>query len=354
VARFPLDAPAFPTGHPVKRRDNGTEYVFFGDPFPLVRVRADAAALRDPSHYEAYTCLRAGSQLSSPVVDRVADGAARYAWRRNTPAVGPEEQAKLIHEGTLRREEALFQLQDPETGKPLTAHRGSVYWNDFRRRWIMIATQIGGASMLGEVWYAEAETPLGPWAYARKVVTHDRYSFYNPLHHPYFDQEGGRRIYFEGTYTVTFSGNSEPTPRYDYNQIMYRLDLSDARLALPVPIYVSSDGGRPFRSGAAAGRSWQRAAFFALDRPGAGTVPVYWREGRLQTGQGAGEPLFHALPADMRDPPPTTVPLHEWTGGKDVSRRYSTDVEGLGPAFQRSEMPICRVWKNPWHRPPGD
>ncbi|MBU6411264.1 MAG: hypothetical protein KGR98_12840, partial [Verrucomicrobia bacterium] len=25
----------------------------------------------------------------------------------------------------------------------------------------------------------------------------------------------------------TFSGNKHPTPRYDYNQIMYRLDLSD-------------------------------------------------------------------------------------------------------------------------------
>ncbi len=41
---------------------------------------------------------------------------------------------------------------------------------------------------------------------------------------------------FEGTYTATFSGNKDPTPRYDYNQVMYQLDLSDQRLALPVPI----------------------------------------------------------------------------------------------------------------------
>ena len=38
-----------------------------------------------------------------------------------------------------------------------------------------------------------------------KVVTHDRYSFYNPVHHPFFDQAGGRIIYFEGTYATTFS-----------------------------------------------------------------------------------------------------------------------------------------------------
>ena len=32
--------------------------------------------------------------------------------------------------------------------------------------------------------------------------------------------------------THTFSGNPDQTPRYDYNQIMYRLDLADERLTL--------------------------------------------------------------------------------------------------------------------------
>ena len=72
-------------------------------------------------------------------------------------------------------------------------------WNAYRQRWIMIATQIHGTSNLGEVWYAEADTPLGPWTYARKIATHERYDFYNPKQHPYFDQNGGRLIYFEGT-----------------------------------------------------------------------------------------------------------------------------------------------------------
>jgi hypothetical protein len=39
-------------------------------------------------------------------------------------------------------------------------------------------------------------------------------------------------IYFEGTYASTFSRKEDPTPRYDYNQVMYRLDLSDPRLKL--------------------------------------------------------------------------------------------------------------------------
>ena len=61
-------------------------------------------------------------------------------------------------------------------------------------------------------------------------MTHERYSFYNPMQHPYWAREGGKVIYFEGTYTTIFSGNRNPTPRYDYNQILYRLDLDDPHL----------------------------------------------------------------------------------------------------------------------------
>ncbi len=48
---------------------------------------------------------------------------------------------------------------------------------------------------------------------------------------PFFDEDGGRVIYFEGTYTASFSAAKELTPRYDYNQIMYRVKLDDVRLA---------------------------------------------------------------------------------------------------------------------------
>src|SRR5262249_5221531 len=151
--------------------------------------------------------------------------------------------AKLIKGGLLKPEESILQLRDITTGKPITAHNGSVCWNAYRRRWVMIVCEAGGTSFLGETWYAEADTPLGPWVYARKVVTHDTYSFYNPKQYPMFDQDGGRLIYSEGPYTHTFSGNDTPPPRYDYNQIMYRLDLADHRLNLPVPIYRLARGG---------------------------------------------------------------------------------------------------------------
>ena len=61
-------------------------------------------------------------------------------------------------------------------------------------------------------------------------MTHDDYAFYNVAQRPFFDEQGGRVIYFEATYTRTFSGTKVETPYYDYNQIMYRLDLDDPRL----------------------------------------------------------------------------------------------------------------------------
>ena len=177
--------------------------------------------------------------------DRGPDGRLRYGWKTNTPLLRQDQQTKLIVARRIKPEEALLNLRDIDSGKVVVAHGGSVYWNAYRGRWVMICVEsYGSTSLLGEVWYAEADTPLGPWVYARKIVTHDKYSFYNPKQHPMFDKDGGRIIFFEGTYTTTFSGNPDPTPRYDYNQVMYQLDLSDPRLALPVAIYEVAVGPR--------------------------------------------------------------------------------------------------------------
>ena len=89
----------------------------------------------------------------------------------------------------------------------------------------------GKPSYLGEIWYAEADSPLGPWGTAVKVLSHQNYSFYNPRVHQDLTPEGSPVLLFEGTYTQMFSGSPAKTPRYDYNQIMYRLDLDDPDLA---------------------------------------------------------------------------------------------------------------------------
>ncbi len=225
----PLTTPILPTGHTFKHKDGNTEYVYFGNPFPLVRVPATEAAFTDLSKYEAFTCLKPGSTVTKPDIDRDDKGRAKYEWRKNAPPLNPEDEAKLVKAKALTADDTRVQLKDAN-GAALVMHRGSVNWNAYRKRWVMVANQIGGKeSFLGEVWYAEADAPTGPWGAATKIATHDRKDFYNPVHHPQFDADGGRVIYFEGTYTNTFSGNPDQTPRYEYNQMLYRLELDKVK-----------------------------------------------------------------------------------------------------------------------------
>jgi hypothetical protein len=88
----------------------------------------------------------------------------------------------------------------------------------------------GKPSAFGELWYAEADAPAGPWEKAVKVLSHQHYTFYNPRLHPEFVSENSSVLLFEGTYTLQFSDTKQATPRYDYNQILYRLDLDDPAL----------------------------------------------------------------------------------------------------------------------------
>lgn len=346
----------YPEGQTLNLRDGEIDYVHFCTPYPLVRVKATPEAYRDPTQYEAYTCLKAGSTLDTPQLDRDAAGHIQYSWKHQTPAVGPPEQAKLIKTGHLKTDEALLRLRDRDTGKAIMAHTGTVNWNTFRKRWVMLLVELYGTSALGEMWYSEADSPLGPWVHAVKIATHEKYSFYNPKQHAYFDQEGGRLIYFEGTYTHSFSGNNIQTPRYDYNQMMYRLDLADARLSIPVPVY-QSELDQPFRFGTPTSSynpPVNSAAFLALDHAGTNSIPIYataLKKGgfELQTSRPEGDPsptpLFHALPVDVNDIPSTTVPLYEYINEERGQRAYRTDPEWSAPGFKRADQPVCRVWK---------
>jgi len=233
LAPFALGEALAPAGRPIRHADGGVDYFYFPTPFPHARVRATWDDIRNPRAYEGWTCLPQGARYdaNAPVVERDADGHVAWAWRRDTPNVTFAQQQEMVAKGALRPDEAWIDVRDVETGESVQLWGGTVAWNDWRKAWIMIAYQMQGKpSLLGEVWFAEAQAPQGPWPLARKVATHEKYTFYNPVHHPFLDEDGGRTIYFEGTYSDLFSGVQTPTPRYNYNQIMYRLDLGDERM----------------------------------------------------------------------------------------------------------------------------
>jgi hypothetical protein len=238
LKEIPLDAPLYPEGHPIRVNVGGVDYVYCGTVFPNVRFKADWKSFQDLSTYESFTCLTPGSRTTpgaEPPVERDAAGKPVWAWKRDTAHLGTAELIKLVDSKAFSPDAAWPLTYDADTKQRIMLSLASVQYNAFRKKYVGIGVQLGGkSSMLGEVYYAEAERPEGPWPWAKKIVTHDRYSFYNPVQHPFFEQEGGRLIYFEGTYATTFSRpDREATPRYDYNQVMYRLDLSDPRLRLP-------------------------------------------------------------------------------------------------------------------------
>jgi len=229
---WPMDEWWIPCCHAFQHQGS----LYFAWPYPFVRVKPDLASIKDLRAYEAFTCLAAGSRYvkGNAKLDRDANGKLNWSWKANTAPLMADQQKELIAAGAMKPDEAWYKFADADTGKPVLAHAGSVAFNAYRKRWIMIFhAGWGKPSLLGEVYYAESETLEGPWTQARKIVTHEKYSFYNVKHHPLFDQDGGRIIYFEGTYTAMFSGVTVPTPRYDYNQVMYRVDLADPRLKLP-------------------------------------------------------------------------------------------------------------------------
>jgi len=353
------------SGHGFAVDVGGDKYYYFGTQFPLavrMRVRALWGHVIDPNRYEVLTSLEISDDGRES--NRPANEECRWVRVEELIASRSGTMASLIR--ALKQEKAKTRLYDIESGKPVTPHGGSVYFNAHRRRWIMIFVQhYGDSSSLGEVWYAEADTPVGQWAYARKIATHNKYSFYNPKQHPYFDQAGGRIIYFEGTYSHTFSGSPETaTPRYDYNQIMYRLNLDDPRLTLPVAVYKvrdSRDGNEYLLRGAVEkmGKwdSVEALAFFAVE-PGRANdmlVGVYARRIPDKTGgtfslnlkpaNSSARPLFCALPAT--DENSSTVSLYEYRHADTDRRLYSTGPQPQSKDWIRRKDPLCRVWKTP-------
>ena len=175
------ERPPVPDGNPAFVKDaSGREWVLFGDPFPVLRFPATFEAWQDSKTWEV---LKPQTKLVSP---------------------------------------------DGKTVKP---HSGDIAWNPFRQRWVTVFMEnFGKPSAFGELWYAEAPAPTGPWGTAVKILSHKNYTFYNPRLHPEFTPTNSPVLLFEGTYTQTFADRPHPTPRYEYNQILYRLDLDDAAL----------------------------------------------------------------------------------------------------------------------------
>lgn len=351
------------------------DYLYNINSSGIQRVPADVKSILDPGKYEQFTCLapqKKGDTVSSIVWDKSHQPV--YAWKSNAESINPMKQTELVQSGNIIANQGLWQFQDIISGQSIPIGPQSVCWNEYRKRWVLIAYEFPNG-----VWFSEGDTPTGPWVYARKIVTHEHYDFYNVGQHPLFDKEGGRLIYFEGTYTTGLSGNTNPTPLYDYNQLMYRLSLDDKRLSLPAPVYLVKNKKDKetyyMRESVDSLHLWaeiQKIPFFAIPvKEGySNLIPVY----SLQTDLGTKlilEPskshpaklLFYALPMAARNVKPKNVNsidnederkqnsslvfLYEYKNNKSNKIFYSVDPNLVSETIIRKTEPLCKVWMNP-------
>lgn len=361
LMQFDLGEIIIPDGHTFPVTIKGEKYYYFANLYPnctFYRVKATLAEIKDLKKYESFTCLSPGSRYekSSPRIERNKDGILTYAWKANTSSVGPDRENELISSGLIKKHEAWYKLQDINTGIYIQPYSGSVQWNTYLKRWVMIVQQ-----NVGEVWFAAGDTPVGPWLYAKKIVKHQDYTFYLPIQHPYFNNDGARYIYFEGTYTNSFSGNPDKTPRYNYNQIMYRLDVEDPRIYLPEPVYslLDSNGNLTYmmRDEIDSLNLWKNIyeipfCAFPENRKLDNLIPVYMYKTSTniqlkskleQTKRKTGIILFYALPSTVNKTEHITGRWECDADGYHVNMEIITTGKDITVSFEEETLSALRV-----------
>ena len=122
------------SGHPFVHDMDGKKWLLCGDPAPVVRVPAALAAVLDPDKYEAFTPLNENRVIGP------------WRWQRELPPLDAVGEADIVKGKRIRAEDARY--TPTGDGEAVTLHRGTVRWNEYRKKWLLIATQIGGLAGL--------------------------------------------------------------------------------------------------------------------------------------------------------------------------------------------------------------
>jgi hypothetical protein len=151
---------------------------------------------------------------------------------------------------------------------------------------------------------------------------------------------------------------------------MYRLNLDDPRLALPVAVYQIRDElvgwansvlptrNYLLRDGVERENKWdsvESMPFFAFEskRAHKNLIPIYADKEReirltLECPRPSAEPIFYALPlSEPESENPCITALYEYRNDKTGRRIYSTEPALEEKGWRRMENPLCRVWKSP-------
>jgi hypothetical protein len=211
---------------------DGDGNILFTSAYASIRTKATEEGLMNLDSYEAFTALLPGSTMTKPVLDR-SSGKLRYAWRTGAPPLTESDEQELLRQGLMDKSELWISLKQKTTDTLIVLRRGSTHWNRKLQAWLLLSS-----GNPGTIWAAKSERPEGPYREAVLVATHNSTgsgrsddsdkatNFYNPTQHVFFDEDEGETIYFSGTFVTSFAPQHFATARYDYNSIMYRINVS--------------------------------------------------------------------------------------------------------------------------------
>lgn len=366
VKEFPSGMKVRVCRNTIRIQTEGREWFYLTCPHPIVRVPARPDLFQDPSRYETFAPL---------------DEEGNWGWQTQTETITNRDQPQLLESTSMTREDGLFHLTDVRTGQSILGMGGTVNWNEYRDKWIMVFTEALGRSKHGEVWYAEADSPLGPWVYARRIATHRQstrfareFTYAFPKLHSYFQKQKGETVFFSGTFGK-FLTESAPVPRYEMNEMMYGLDVTQRGLFLPTAVYEYRDDQDRIQYGTRKNttqsiRSSPTVRYYALppDRPSGESVPVWLMESTDSNGNSVVrlttdsdqvasdvQPVFYALSVDTVPPNPAVEDLFEYKNQETGKLLYApADQAPEGDQWSLNRGPVVKVWSSPRVDPPTD
>ena len=196
----------------------------------LVRVKATYADVTNINSYEAYTPLKPNTTytdaalfqattLTASDINKDGGGNVLWTWSNTVKPLGGTTLNTLIGNGWIPRANNPFNYEDRDSaGNYKNFNSIAMAYNPYRRAWTAIAQEYLG----NDVWYAEAQSPTGPWNYAKDITTHGRqdrnYTFYNMAQHPEFTKDG-QYLYYEGTYTMGYADGGLITDYFASNDL---------------------------------------------------------------------------------------------------------------------------------------
>ena len=220
INTYALNVPFGPGQNATLTSFNGVSYYVIPSGNALIRVKNTYADLTNINSYETYTPLKPGTILAKDAflgishiyaqsdINRDANNNVLWTWAANTTILTSADYSNLNSDGTIPWSKNNFAFQDADSNDHPVFSTAGLSYNNYTKSWTFIGQQSFGASLLGEIWYGQSKSLMGPWNYIRKVQTNaqtngvnDPYAFYNLIQHPYYSRDG-KYLYYEGTNTA--------------------------------------------------------------------------------------------------------------------------------------------------------